>query len=320
MTRKLVLLVSAALLLLTVSGCRYAILEKTLINDTYKLNDVCAVDADNVWAVGSQGKILFYDGTRWVNEESDTGNTLFGVDASSSHDVWAVGRNGTVVHFDGSRWQQQKKITTSDLFDVSVIDSGHVYAVGAKGTVLSLDGSAWKLQSLGTSYLLGVAAASQRCIWAVGVDGVWFCDGEWKKQYDPGFPVHSVSATDEGHAYAVGYGSGSNPVVVSTILSFTGNWSQVKQVPDCALDAVCMTGASNVWAAGSTGTTVHLDNKGWTSTTNQYENYAGISGAGGNDIWVVGSEIGAKWVSVPLIKRYDGSWKKEDIPLFEKPR
>ncbi len=310
-----------ALLLLQVSGCRYALLENNLMKDTYKINDVYAVDSKHAWAVGSHGRILFYDGVRWAFQESNTSDTLFGVGASSERDAWAVGSNGIVLHFDGSNWRRQEKITSLDLFDVSVIDPNRLWAVGANGTVLFFDGSRWNLQSAGTRSLLGVAAVSPQCIWAVGDEGAWFYDGEWKMQYDPGFPLQSVTATDQEHAWAVGYRSDSNPIEVSTICSFNGSWSPEKKVPDCALKTVYASGPSNVWVVGSQGTVIHFNGYGWIRRTiNQYDYYEGIAAAGGSSIWVVGTEIGAKWVGVPLIRQYNGSWRKEKIAIFDKSR
>lgn len=62
------------------------------------LAGVSALDATHVWAVGHGGTILFYDGSSWTAQASDTTDTLRGgVSAVDETHVWAVGDLGLIL-------------------------------------------------------------------------------------------------------------------------------------------------------------------------------------------------------------------------------
>ncbi len=86
------------------------------------LMDVWGSSVDNIYAVGSFGSILHYDGTRWTPMESGTEKDLEGVwgfvrkDSDTGEitreEVFAVGSDGTILRYDGTSWQSQ--LVTSD--------------------------------------------------------------------------------------------------------------------------------------------------------------------------------------------------------------
>jgi len=43
-------------------------------------------------------------GMGWVAQQSGTGDSLFGVCATSADGAWAVGEAGKILHFDGTSW------------------------------------------------------------------------------------------------------------------------------------------------------------------------------------------------------------------------
>jgi hypothetical protein len=120
----------------------------------------------SVFAVGSEGKVLFFDGKTWTSQATPTVNDLTAVWGTSAKDVWAVGFSGTVIHFDGVTWQDRSP--PIDVF-VDPSDAGPpkgdagvkarrnlwgvwaggakatdaLYAVGDRGLVLYLKGSVW---------------------------------------------------------------------------------------------------------------------------------------------------------------------------------
>ncbi|OJY31501.1 MAG: hypothetical protein BGO98_15815 [Myxococcales bacterium 68-20] len=61
---------------------------------------------DHLWAAGSNGAILHYDGATWHTESSGTNVTLRAIFGFSSNDIWAAGDEGTVLHFDGKSWSR----------------------------------------------------------------------------------------------------------------------------------------------------------------------------------------------------------------------
>lgn len=61
---------------------------------------------DHLWAAGSGGTILHFDGASWSIEDSGTDVTLNALFGFAPNDIWAAGEEGTVLHFDGQHWSQ----------------------------------------------------------------------------------------------------------------------------------------------------------------------------------------------------------------------
>ena len=171
------------------------------------LNDVDAVSADDVWAVGSVGiwwnaadpsqpLAMHFDGTSWQavptpTLPATTDNILWGVAAVAADDVWAVGWTGLpaefqtlIMHFDGQTWSvvpSPQPFDNPRLLDIVAISADDIWAVGwARAPMmgnfplmLHYDGTAWSYvespsHPIGTSLLLGVAAAGPDLVWTVG--------------------------------------------------------------------------------------------------------------------------------------------------------
>ncbi len=171
------------------------------------LNDVNAVAADDVWAVGSVGiwwnpadtsqpLAMHFDGTSWQTVSTPTfpssvDNVLWGVAAVAADDVWAVGWRGLptefqtlIMHFDGEAWSvvpSPQPFDNPRLLDIVAISADDIWAVGwARATgqgqlpiMVHYNGTAWSYvetpsHPIGTSLLLGVAAAGPDLVWTVG--------------------------------------------------------------------------------------------------------------------------------------------------------
>src|SRR5258706_13559452 len=165
------------------------------------LQDISAITANDVWAVGGeltypfQTLIEHWDGSSWSvvpSPSPGTGdNYLSGVAAVTSTDVWAVGHyanqfsnNQTLMeHWDGTRWSVVQSPShasvNNDLTAVAAVSSNDIWAAGytTDGTKQTLiehwDGTQWSLipspnpgQLL--SYLYGLTTISSSDVWAVG--------------------------------------------------------------------------------------------------------------------------------------------------------
>ena len=69
------------------------------LRDPNDLYGVAAASADEAWAVGASGTIVYTrdGGTTWRAQRSGTDNTLRGVAVASRSVVWAVGHNATIL-------------------------------------------------------------------------------------------------------------------------------------------------------------------------------------------------------------------------------
>ena len=84
------------------------------------LHGLSAVSANDVWAVGSGGLILNWNGTQWsqVANPAGQGASLAAVAALSANDAWAINLNGTVTEqwngtVDGRAPGKQRCLPTS---------------------------------------------------------------------------------------------------------------------------------------------------------------------------------------------------------------
>jgi hypothetical protein len=108
---------------------------------TGDLNAIWGVNATDVFAVGSSGTVIRYNGTAWTAMNSGTTgdlNAIWGVNAT---DVFAVGSSGTVIRYNGTAWTAMNSGTTGDLYDIWGADGSSVFAVGKSGVISFYDGT-----------------------------------------------------------------------------------------------------------------------------------------------------------------------------------
>ena len=117
------------------------------------LYDVWGSGSDDVFAVGSSGTILHYDGLGWASMSSGTNDDLQSVWGSGSHSVYAVGDNGTVLHYDGSSWSRLDTGNGMNFYGIWGSRTNEIFVVGDYGAILRYDGQGWtkttSLTSLG---------------------------------------------------------------------------------------------------------------------------------------------------------------------------
>ena len=79
--------------------------------------------------------------TTFTAEASGTTETLYGIAAASCTDVYAVGSNGTILHYDGATWSAQTSGTAASLGSVTIRTNADgtprdAWAVGLGGKIL----------------------------------------------------------------------------------------------------------------------------------------------------------------------------------------
>jgi hypothetical protein len=193
-------------------------------SDNNELNDIVAVSANDIWAVGEywggggvlyQTLILHWDGRQWSvisSPNPGTGLMLWGVAAVAADDVWAAGRyvvgydeRTLILHWDGITWSQVPSPSpgaASYLFDVVATSATDAWAVGyyidpnTGGEItltLHWDGQTWThIPSPSPSPVLitflGVTALAPDDVWAVG--DVWTGSGNaWQTLIEHYAPV-----------------------------------------------------------------------------------------------------------------------------------
>jgi len=199
------------------------------------------------------------------NPVAASDNFLKGVDAVSANDVWAVGSNGrpgnkTIIqHYNGSKWVTVNGASLplgGDLEDVSAISKTNVVAVGFRGTTGSTgglverwDGGAWSNEPVpeeatAGAALHGVSAVSASAQWAAGSGtGTSVLQTLTLRNTGSGWDVvpspnvgtdkinffNDISAISATNAWAVGERETSSFVRRTLIAHFTnGTWKVVR--------------------------------------------------------------------------------------------
>jgi hypothetical protein len=233
-----------------------------------ELYGIASSSSGDTWTVGSipynQTLAYHWNGSSWVHVTSDSpgcsgcSNQLDGVSIDGAGNVWAVGVYYTSGHnkpliekWNGTKFAQQtislpSGETDANLNSVAFSSSSNGWAVGgAGGTVNSYvvyhyDGSSWTPYTLGSlngAVLSSVTAVSDSEAWAVGKQLV---SNVWRPLI-----LHYTSANGwQQDTSFTGYPSGN-----------------------LALWGVGTDDASNVWAVGDNGFTMHYNGSSWVQVT-----------------------------------------------------
>jgi hypothetical protein len=214
----------------------------------------------DVWMVGTEGRIVHWDGKAFVTHPSGTTATLYGAWSFAKDDAWIVGGtpgeptkpNDVVLHWDGSSWKPEALPDAPlhrALFKVWGTSSSDLYVVG-EGTIWHRRGTTWRLESnipIVRGRLLTVFGCSATEVYAVGDQDVLKSDGTtWSKvTVDLSSQVNGVSCIAPGTVALVGNGGLKQRLV-------GGKWTDEFGVePFTDLHAVWGDPASGTfWAVG----------------------------------------------------------------------
>jgi hypothetical protein len=144
-----------------------------LDRDARALFKVWGTGSDHVFAVGSRGVILYFDGERVSQQDSGTANDLISLWGTGPDDIAVAGgrSNGELARWDGQRWQTETLLGLPGLNGVWLDGGGTAHVVGVRGTVarVSPGGFAFEAEESGTTLVLhGVWGVDDGPRWAVG--------------------------------------------------------------------------------------------------------------------------------------------------------
>ena len=273
------------------------------------LNSVGMVSSTDGWAVGSEGTIVRWDGTRWNNVGSPTSANLRAVDMLSSNEVYAVAFvtaipiNESVIRWDGASW---KNVTTpqSYLKSMDMISSTDGWAVGYGGLTIRWDGVNWtRIESPTNTPLESISVISATDTWAVGSNkydsGIFHWNGTgWGIVESPEIvgtrTLWSVDMVSSSDGWAVG-DSG-------IIIRWDGvAWKNVTgPIPvGKHLFSVNMVNSTDGWAVGSDGVIIHWDGASWSNVASPTGAWLSCVGmVSSTDGWIVGAGGVYRWQEV----------------------
>ena len=229
-----------------------------------------------------------YNGNEWTEVKLSTdlrGNIkpvigLYDIHGFSASDIWAVGvdypsnsrdNSRLVIHFDGTEWRQVDMPPGGWLFAVGGSGPNDIWVGGAYATLLHYDGSSWESYSvpLPASYTSGLFAN--------------FSSFAGNSPDD----IHAIILNSTEWSYLVGY-DGTEWAVEDSFNVTEGN-------------RLWMSPSGTLYSIGSLILS-RWDGKNWETLLEDEFLFAGISGTGDDNIFVVGQGFGY----IPKIFHYDG--------------
>ena len=260
--------------------------------------------SDDVWAVGTNGAVLRYDGSAWHALESNTTEQLNAVSGCGDKCAWAAGHNGTVLKWDGEAWSDVSLPDhDEELLGVWVARPNNVYMSGIKfGAALlaQFDGSDWATATL-------TQAGSLWDIWGSGEADVWtvgsargaagfllhYAGTVWNYGGYEGGQLRTIWGTAPTDVWAAGYDV--------PIQHWDGRGWTVVSADVYRLFSIWGSGEQDVWAVGFDGVMLHYDGTWAPIESPTTEHLWGIWGAAADDIWAAGGNgtllhfDGASW-------------------------
>ncbi len=258
--------------------------------------DIWGSSGSDIFAVGTNGTILHYNGISWSSMDNPVTERLSGVWGSSGSDVLASGSYGIILHYNGTSWSSMDSTTTLWLFDIWGSSGSDVLAVGEQGIIFHYNGTNWSsMDSPTMEWLARMWGSSGSDVFAVGRGGtiIHYNGSDW------------ISMTSGTSKFLTGIwgNSGSDIFAVGaegTILHYNGtDWTPMVSGTSVTLQDVWGNSGSDVFAVGEDGTILHYNGTDWTPMVSGTSgNLIGVWGSSGSNVFAVG-ENGA-------ILQYDG--------------
>ncbi|MCA9665878.1 MAG: hypothetical protein KC503_09830 [Myxococcales bacterium] len=245
-----------------------------------------------IWAVGSHGRIVFWDGTTWTQQQTPTDVQLTSVWGVSDEEVWAVGFDGTVLRYSGGQWLADQMPPDERFFEN---DAGPPPAPDV-GTTVTEAGPRDAIVTSPRRNLWGVFAAGKAGTAGKDVTDAVYVAGDrgtvlhWQNnvwtRIDSGVEekLTGIWGTSATNVYIVGdFGT----VLKGGLAGFTEEQTNT----DKPLRGVWGRGDDDVYAVGLAGTIVHRNGGTWTDLPNAPKQFfRGVWGrpGGSNPVYVVG--------------------------------
>ena len=106
----------------------------------HRLFKVWGLDDTAVFAVGSDGACVAYDGKTWKSLNEGLSGHLYAIGGSHKDNLLCVGDGGFVARFDGKKWTTLKLKTKAAFRAVYVLENEEAYLCGLDGACFRLKG------------------------------------------------------------------------------------------------------------------------------------------------------------------------------------
>jgi hypothetical protein len=211
-----------------------------------------------------------YDGESLVpllDPSEGSWNSIWGIDGN---DIFAVGSSGDIVHWDGIQWEDMSYETLNRLLAVWGCAPDCFVAVG-EGMILQYDGSVWKLVYEPDAVLNSVWGSGSDDIYAVGEGGIiCHYDGDlWTSAVYPGLGnMQAIRGLSRDQIYILAYDF--NKHVSSIVQGKWSAWNPVDMRHMFVFFDLWSSTENQIWVCGDSGSLAIWNSSGTQPTPTPY--------------------------------------------------
>lgn len=190
--------------------------EKMPVTSTSNFQDVFVLDDSNAWTIGSEGVIMHFDGTEWLDQTSGTDKILRSIFMNSQDAGWAVGNTGTVLKYTSGTWSVDSAVVNdsvnelSNLYSVFMLDEATGFLAGESGYIHKYDGTSWGNPDSTGKQITSLFFIDANTGWATCADGslLKYNGTEWTLEFTADKKLNDISMLNENFGFAVGLNGG----------------------------------------------------------------------------------------------------------------
>jgi hypothetical protein len=220
-----------------------------------------------IYAVGTNGLIVMYDGISWNQQSVGDEVRLRGVDVSPGGDGYACGDEGALFRKSGDTWTDLGYSNVSPWNDIDGVTADEIYAANGD-TLMIWNGTKWGPLAISSEELVSLDVVSSDNIWVLarGAGGWDNFVYEWTGNRLE-FRYHS--SLDRINSLWCDYAG--DTVMVTGDNGYVFRWSEMAGWDQMTADDqrrhfydVWGTSGHDVFAVGQDGLIAHFDGEDWT--------------------------------------------------------
>jgi photosystem II stability/assembly factor-like uncharacterized protein len=279
----------------------------TTVSTRFALTSVWGTGPSDVWAVGSGGTIIHWNGTAWVITPTTVKNTFHAVWGRSATDVWAVAMTDTIFHTTGfangtAEWKRATNAVEPDnaraatavwgsgAGDLRIGTRARAYFDPDTGEFPWIDQYTLDESDGGVAWNAVLGEGNVHAFWGASATDIWLvADNSEKNGWERGMIKHGTPGAKGGL-----------------------EWTTVDSQSTVVLEGIWGSSANDIWAVGDKGTIRRRTNGAtrWEIIASPtQEPLHAIWGSAANDVWVVGDS--------GTILHFDGTTWSKSLAAFD---